>query len=52
MSRRELAKRLGENHMWCHRRLNGQQSITVEELFRIAEVLGKQPSDFLIGLAA
>lgn len=44
---RELARRLGENPMWLHRRLAGQQEISVDDVARIAAVLDLDPSSLL-----
>lgn len=47
ISGRELARRLGEAPMWVQRRVAGTGPITVEELARIASVLGVPAADLL-----
>lgn len=47
MSRAELARRLGVSAMWVSYRLNGQQEIGLNDLQRIAGVLGVEPVDLL-----
>ena len=36
----ELGRRLGESHVWVHRRLSGRVPLDVSALARIAQVLG------------
>lgn len=47
ISRRHLAQQLGENRAWVDRRLTGRVAVTVEELCRIADVLGVRPLDLV-----
>ena len=47
MSRSELARRLGVSHTWVSYRLNGQQEIGLNDLQRIAGVLGVSAHDLL-----
>jgi transcriptional regulator with XRE-family HTH domain len=51
ISGRELSRLLGENVSWTHRRLAGAQEITVDDLYRIAQVL-HVPVGVLLGEAA
>lgn len=47
MKQTELATRLGVTEMWLSRRLRGVQSLSLDELAQIAEVLGVYPTDLL-----
>jgi transcriptional regulator with XRE-family HTH domain len=47
MTGAELARRLGVSQMWISYRLNGRQPIDLDDLERIARVLGVQPLDLL-----
>lgn len=49
MKQTELAARLGVNEMWLSRRLRGAQPIDLNDLARIAEVLGVTAADLLPG---
>lgn len=48
ISRAELARMLGENEMWVGRRLNGQTSITTDDLLRFARALDIPAADLLV----
>lgn len=52
ISGRELARRLGENYMWSQRRLAGEQPITVDDVARIAVVLGVPVAELMPEVAA
>lgn len=45
MTQQQLARLLGERDNWLSRRLNGQTSITVDELERIAAAMGWSAAD-------
>ena len=47
ISGRELARRLGESPMWTQRRLAGEQDLTVDDLYRIADALDIPPTSLL-----
>lgn len=47
MSGRELARQLDKPPMWVHRRLAGEQAITIDDLTLIAGVLGITPASLL-----
>lgn len=49
MSGRALAKQLGETPTWVSRRLAGQVPLDVDDIQRIAEVLGLTPMELLVG---
>ena len=47
MSARQLGLRLGESPQWAWRRTTGAIPWTIEDLLRIAQVLGRPASEFL-----
>lgn len=47
ISKSELARRLGVSHTWVTNRITGDQEIGVNELERIAVILGVTASDLL-----
>lgn len=47
MSRSELARRLGVSAMWVSDRLRGQTPIGLDDLERMARILGVEPVDLL-----
>lgn len=47
VTKSELARRLGVSHTWVTNRLNGSQEIGLNELERIAEVLGVSVTDLI-----
>jgi len=47
MNKSELARRLGVSHTWVTNRLSGDQEIGVNELQRIAAILGVTASDLV-----
>jgi transcriptional regulator with XRE-family HTH domain len=47
ISGREIARRLGEHPMWVHRRLAGDQELSIDDLARISAVLGLAPADLM-----
>lgn len=49
MSKSELARRLGVSHTWVTNRLTGDQEIGVNELQRIAVILGVSAGELLPG---
>lgn len=49
MSKSELGRRLGVSHTWVTNRLTGDQEIGVNELQRIAVILGVDAADLLAG---
>lgn len=52
INKSELARRLGVSHTWVTNRLAGHQEIGLNELQRIAEVLGLTPGDFVVATGA
>lgn len=47
INKAEMARRLGRKEDWVGRRLNGHQSIGIEDLHRIAVVLGVDAADLV-----
>ena len=47
MTGAEMARRLNVSQMWISYRLNGRQPIDLDDLEKIARILGVQPLDLL-----
>lgn len=43
----DFAAKLGVSDMWIYRRLTGHVEISLGDLQRMAEALGRDPSDFV-----